>query len=270
MTPQQLFLQELELVRRVVAWVSSRHGLRVEDARDFESTVHTRLIENDYAVLARFEGKSTLKTYLTAVIHRIYLDFQVQRFGKWRPSAQARRLGPLALRLERLLYRDGLTFDEACGVLQSGPAPTESRDTLYALSLELPLRTQRQYASSDGHEPIDPASASSPGEQAERQALARRICVVLRRVIAALPARDRILMRLHFERGLSIADVARSLAEEQKALYRRRDGLLKQMRAELEAEGVRQEDVAELLSRLDWDMALTAEGLANEVGHDLS
>ena len=210
MTPQQLFLQELDLVRRIVAWVSGRHGLGGEDARDFESTVHTRLIENDYAALARFEGKSTLKTYLTAVIHRIYLDFQVQRFGKWRPSAQARKLGPLALRLERLLYRDGLSFDEACGVLQSDLAPTESRDTLYAVSLKLPLRSSRQAASDDGREPIDPASASSPVEQAEQQALARHVCLALRRAIAAFPARDRVLLRLYFERELSMADVARS------------------------------------------------------------
>lgn len=270
MTPQQLFLQELDLVRRIVAWVCARHGLRGEDARDFESNVHTRLIENDYAILSRFEGRSALKTYLTAVISRIYLDFQAQRFGKWRPSAQARRLGPLALRLERLLYRDGLTFEEACGVLQNDLSAIDGREALHALSLKLPLRTNHRCTSDDGHEPVDPASALSPVEQAERQALARRTFQALRRALARLPARDRILMRLHFERGLSMADVARSLGEEQKALYRRRDALLKQLRAELEAEGIRQEDAVELLSGLDWDEALTSEGVESGVGHDLS
>ena len=155
-------------------------------------------------------------------------------------------------------------------MLQIDPTLTESRDTLYLVSLKLPLRSQHQAASSDGREPIDPASASSPVEQAERQALARRICLVLRRVIAALPARDRILMRLHFERGLSIADVARSLGEDQKALYRRRDALLKQLRAELEAEGIRREDVGELLSEVDWDVALAGEGVSSGARHDLS
>ena len=270
MTLQQLFLQELELVRRIVAWVCARHGLRGEDARDFESTVHTRLIENDYAVLGRFEGKSALKTYLTAVISRIYLDYQAQRFGKWRPSAQARRLGPLALRLESLLYRDGITFDEACGVLQSELRVSDGRDTLYALSLKLPLRTSRKAVSNDGREPVDPGSALSTVEQAERQALARRMLLALRRALAGLPARDRVLMRLHFERGLSMADVARSLGEDQKALYRRRDALLKQLRAELEAEGIRQQDVAELLSGLDWDEATMAESVESGVAHDLS
>ena len=270
MTPQQLFLQELELVRRIAAWVCARHGLRGEDARDFESTVHTRLIENDYAVLGRFEGKSALKTYLTAVISRIYLDFQVQRFGKWRPSAQARKLGPSALRLERLLYRDGLTFDEACGVLQNDLAVVESREALHALSLKLPLRTSHKCTSDDGREPVDPASLFSPAEQAERRALAGRTFHALRQALARLPARDRILMRLHFERGLTMADVARSLGEEQKALYRRRDALLRQLRGDLETEGIRQEDAAELLSGLDWDEALTSEGVASGVGHDLS
>ena len=270
MTPQQLFLQELDLVRRIVAWVCARHGLRGEDSRDFESTVHTRLIENDYAVLARFEGKSTLKTYLTAVVNRFYLDFQVQRFGKWHSSARARRLGPLALRLERLLYRDGLTFDEACGVLQNDPGLAESRETLYAVSLKLPLRSSHKCSSDLGQEPVDPATERSPAEQRERHALARHTFDTLRRALAGLPARDRVLMRLHFERGLSLADVARSLAEEQKPLYRRRDALLEQLREALEADGIRQEDAAELLTELDWDEALTAEGEASGAGYDLS
>src|SRR5215470_20195503 len=94
MSREQLFLSELALIERVIAWVSARRCLWGADAEDFASTVKLRLIENDYEVLGRFEGRSSLKTYLTAVVTRMYLDYQVQRFGKWRPSAEARRLGP--------------------------------------------------------------------------------------------------------------------------------------------------------------------------------
>jgi DNA-directed RNA polymerase specialized sigma24 family protein len=99
MTREQLFLEQLAVIERVIGWVCSRHGLRGADAEDFASAVKTRLIENDYEVLGRFEGRSSLKTYLASVVNRLYLDFQVQRFGKWRPSAEARRLGTVALRL---------------------------------------------------------------------------------------------------------------------------------------------------------------------------
>src|SRR5258706_111345 len=154
MTREQLFLSELALIERVIAWVCARRCLRGADAEDFGSAVKLRLIEGDYEILGRFEGRSSLKTYLAAVIQRLYLDYQTQRFGKWRPSAEARRLGPVALRLESLLYPDGLTFEEACGVLQTDFGVTESREALYELSQKLPLRRNRGDFSRPNHEAV--------------------------------------------------------------------------------------------------------------------
>lgn len=260
MTREELFLSELALIERVISWVCARRCLRGADAEDFASTVKLRLIENDYEVLGRFEGRSSLKTYLTAVITRLYLDYQVQRYGKWRSSAEARRLGPVALRLEALLYRDGLTFDEACGVLQTDFHVAQSRAELDELRQKLPPRVDRRPVSDDdGPEPVGPDGALSAIEHTERQALADRTFVALRQALKRLPASDRIVLRLHVERGLSVADVARALHEDQKALYRRRDSLYHQLRRDLEAEGIGCGDAHELLSTLDWDSALTAD-----------
>jgi len=261
MTREQLFLSELPLIERVIAWVCARRCLRGADAEDFASTVKLRLIENDYEILGKFEGRSSLKTYLTAVVNRLYLDYQVQRFGKWRPSAEARRLGAVALRLEALLYRDGLTFAEACGVLQTDFRVAESREALYELSLKLPPRVDRKPVSDEGQPPAS-GNGRSPIERAEREALAERTFLALRQALARLPARDRVILRLHLEAGLTMADVARALGEEQKALYRRKDAAFERMRGDLEAEGIRQRDVRDLLSTLDWESALTAGAAA--------
>jgi RNA polymerase sigma factor for flagellar operon FliA len=257
MAGAQTFEAELALIERVIDWVCARRCLRGADAEDFASTVKLRLIENDYEILARFEGRSSLKTYMTAVINRLYIDYQNQRFGKWRPSAQARRLGPVALRLECLLYRDGLTFEEARGVLQTAGV-AESPEALHALSLELPVRSTRRGLSDDVHEPSHARGGLSAIEQAERQALADKTFVALRRALHRLSHRDRIVLRLHVESGLTIADVARALGEDQKALYRKRDALFTQLRRDLESEGIGGHDAQELLSTLDWDAALTA------------
>jgi RNA polymerase sigma factor (sigma-70 family) len=256
-TREQLFLSELALIERVIAWVCARRGLRGADAEDFASTVKLRLIENDYEILGRFEGRSSLKTYLTAVVHRLYIDYQAQRFGKWRPSAEARRLGTTALRLESLLSRDGLTFDEAASVLRSDLETAENREELYALSLKLPPRSRRGPRTTGAHEPVDARDGFSVVEQTERRALAARTFAALRRALRHLPPRDRIVLRLHVEDGLSMADVAKGLGEDHKALYRRRDALFKQLRLDLQADGIQCHDARELLATLDWESALT-------------
>jgi RNA polymerase sigma factor (sigma-70 family) len=256
MTREHLFLSELAVIERVIAWVCARRCLRGADAEDFASVVKSRLIENDYEVFAKFQGRSSLKTYLTSVINRHYLDFQVQRFGKWRPSAEARRLGPVAVRLECLMFRDGLTFDEASGVLQSDPRVSETRDALHAMSQRLPNRPSRS-RSGDGHEPSRHENAAWTVERAERQALAERTFEVIRRSLSQLPARDRVFLRLHLESGLTVAEAARSLGLDQKALYRKKEDVLKRLRAALEAEGIGSEAARELLSTLDWDAAFS-------------
>jgi RNA polymerase sigma factor (sigma-70 family) len=256
MTREKQFLAQLPVIESVIGWVCARHGLRGADAEDFASAVKTRFIEHDYDVLARFEGRSSLKTYLAVVVNRLYLDFQVRRFGKWRPSAEARRLGPVALRLERLLHRDGMSFDEACGVLKSDPQVAETRDELYALSLRVPPRPGRRGASAAEAAPeiVVPAT-----DRHERQALADHAFATIRGSFARLPARDRLFLRLHFESGFTVAEAARALGEDQKALYRKREALLKGLRADLSAAGIGAQDGRELLSTLDWEAALSGE-----------
>jgi RNA polymerase sigma factor for flagellar operon FliA len=255
MSREQQFLSHLGDIERVIAWVSSRRGLRGADAEDFASSVKLRLIENDYEVLARFEGRSSFRTYLAAVVNHLYLDFQVRRFGKWRPSAAARRLGPVALRLERLMDRDGLGFEEACGVLQSDPRVKEGRDALYAMSESLRSRPPSAPAGA-GREAVSEETAASRLERGERQALADRAFPLVRRSLSRLDARDVVFFRLLFETGLTVAQAARSLGLDQRALYRRKEEILARLRSDLEAAGIDAVAAQELLSRLDWEAAL--------------
>jgi RNA polymerase sigma factor (sigma-70 family) len=245
------------VIERTISWVCARRCLRGADAEDFGSVVKSRLIENDYEVLARFEGRSSLKTYLVAVVSRMYLDFQVHRFGKWRSSAEARRLGTVAVRLECLVYRDGLTFDEACGVLQGDARIAESREALHSIWLRLPQRSRRQEI--EGVDPVAPDRPCAGLERTERQALADRTFSAIRRSVARLPVRDRLFMRLHLEAGLTVAEVSRTMSLDQKALYRRKDEILKTLRADLEAEGIGRQEARDLLSDVDWDVVLAAE-----------
>ena len=259
MTHEQWFLEQLPVIERVTGWVCARRGLRGADAEDFASIVKIRLIENEYEVLGKWQGRSTMKTYLTTVINRIYLDFQVQRFGKWRPSAEAKRLGPEAQRLEQLMFRDGLSFDEACEVMLSDPRMRLTRDDLHAIRLKLPARRTRR-GDLHEYEPVRPEGAGEAVERAERQALADKTFAVIRCSLSRLPARERLFLRLHFQSGMTVADAARALgAADDKAFYRKKEEILKLLRTDLEAEGISREDAQELLLNLDWEAALSAD-----------
>src|SRR5262245_46902863 len=138
MNPQAAFLENLETIERIIGAICRRHVLVGDDRDDFDSYVKMRLIEGDYAVFAKFQGLSSLTTYLTVVITRFFQDFRTSRWGRWRHSAEANRLGPVALTLEILIYRDGHSVREAIQILRSrgGDLPTDRE--LIELAARLP------------------------------------------------------------------------------------------------------------------------------------
>ena len=137
---EALFVSQLGLVERVVGFVCARHHLSPADADDFGSHARLKLIEDGYAILRKFEGRSSLRTYHTVVIERLFLDYRISAWGKWRPSAEARRCGAAGVLLEQLLVRDGYSLDEACEVMKTNHAVTMPRSGLEELAGRLPVR----------------------------------------------------------------------------------------------------------------------------------
>src|ERR1700720_4289002 len=74
--PDQFFLGHLKLIEEVVSHACRRPHLNREDAEDFAGQVPCKPIEDDYAGLRKFQGRSSPKTYLTVVINNQLLDFQ--------------------------------------------------------------------------------------------------------------------------------------------------------------------------------------------------
>ena len=116
------------LVEEVVRFVARRHRLTPDDATELGSLVRYKLVEDDYHVLRSFQNRSSMKTYLTTVVSRVWLDWQVTRRGKWRPSVAAKRLGDTAVRLEQLLVRDRLTHRAASGARSKSDLPSVQPD----------------------------------------------------------------------------------------------------------------------------------------------
>jgi len=235
MTPEQLFLENLPTIDALVQIVCRRHRLSRTDAEEFASIVRLRLIENDYAVIRKFRGGSSLRTYLAVVIARHCLDYRAACWGRWRPSQGARRLGPAAVRLEKLMVRDGLSFDEACATLPPADQ-TISSERLRRFAEQFPPRVKRRWVEIENLE--DGWAGTTTPEVDERLTDDRRVTAALGGALKSLDPADRRLLKLRFTNGLSISTIARQEGLDQASLYRRVAGLLRRMRRDLERRGV--------------------------------
>jgi len=257
----EIYLAHSDLIERAIATVCRRHHLYGADAEDLASTVRLHLVVGDYAVLRQFQGRSSLPSYLIVVITRQFQDWRNARWGKWRPSAEAKRLGDLAVRLETLTVRDGCSLDDAHELLRTHHHITESREALELLAVRFPQRYKRSFVNDDVVETIaSPAGTAEDDVIAgEAAASARRASDALGGAMRSLPAQDRLILTMKFEDNCSIADIARALRLESKPLYRHMEKLLAALRLALEAQGLTAEDLAVAWSRRGFDALGTRE-----------
>jgi RNA polymerase sigma factor (sigma-70 family) len=246
---QRRLVAALPDVEAAVRLVAQRQCLSRAECEELASEVKLALVDNDYAVLDRFQGRSSLRTYLVTVVHRVFLDQRRKHWGKWRPSAAARRQGPLAVRLEELLYRDRLPFDEAAETLRTRYGSSQSREALLALARRLPVRPDRRPASDVDLETLPAAETEDPQAQLESAMTVARAQPLIEDEIRRLPPRDRIILRLRFEDDLSVADIARILNLDQKRLYRCIDDILARFRRALEERGLGWAELARMIDR---------------------
>jgi RNA polymerase sigma factor for flagellar operon FliA len=245
-TPAALFVESLPIIDRLVAAIARRHALTAHDADDFRSWVQVRMIENGYAVFRKFGGRSTLATYLTAVLSHLFLDYRNSLWGRWRPCAAAERLGPIGVRLDELLHRDGCSLREAREMLRSRGCELDDRE-LGRMAASFPVRRGTQELSLDTIEgttfEADSASATLPYAARDVHGMQ-----ALRDAVSALRPEDQVIIRMRFWDGVSVADIAKSLRLDAKPLYRRIELIEKRLRTLLADGGIDRERARDLLS----------------------
>jgi RNA polymerase sigma factor for flagellar operon FliA len=249
--PAAQLVAHLAWIDRVAASLTRRHGGTADDAEEFASWAKTRLVDDDYAILRKFRGESALTTYLTTVLAMLYRDFRVARFGRWRPSAAAQRRGPVAVRMETLVYRDGMGVEQAARLLHARGETALSVGELARMLAELPPRgpTRPVEVATDVVPDLPSPHGAADAEVLRGEAERHRGALggALSSSLERLPPEDRVILRLHYWEGLSVADVARALGLEQKPLYRRLERLHRRLRGDLEGAGVSREGVRMLL-----------------------
>jgi RNA polymerase sigma factor for flagellar operon FliA len=240
-----IYLQHLQAIDRIASSLCRRHGIRGADAEDFTSEVRLRLLENDYAVIRKHRGDSSMITFLTVVIANLLRDYRIKLWGKWRPSAEAKRLGDNAVLLETAMYRDGLSFEDACALLERDVRLDIDRAQLRQIATKLPVRAPRRIEGEEALAEV-PAVSQSDGRvlEAERREEHAAMQGVVTRWLATLASEDQLIIKLRFYEGLSVADVARALGVPQKPLYTRIARMLEALSVVLKREGIGPESFA--------------------------
>jgi RNA polymerase sigma factor (sigma-70 family) len=257
---REAFEAHLPLIREIIRYVARRYRLDQENAEDLSSHILLKLIENDYGAIRAFQGRSSLRTYLTVVIQRLFLDFRVQKWGKWRPSAETRRLGGVALQLDRLLSRDGHSLASAVEILHASLGGTLTREQLSEIAGRLPQR-QRPYYESDSELSLIPTDGAVEERllQEERTAAARQIAGALGRALQELTAEDRLILKMRYQDSFTIREIAAALHLEARPLYARFEKCHRRLRVSLEGSGISWNDVASILGRADMDLKVGLE-----------
>ena len=247
--PRQWYVEQLDVIDRIASSICRRNGVQGADAEDFGADVCLKLLQDDHAVLRKYRGASSPTTFLTVVISNLFRDYRVKHWGKWRPSAEAKRQGGVAVLLEAAMYRDGQTFDQACAFLANDGRLTVDRAQLRKLLADLPARVSRRV---DDNANVDDVQASESADarvlEHERQGRVQAAKAALGRAIDRLPPEDKLIVRLHFYEGFTVADVARAVGIPQKPLYVRMKRLLEALSKDLQGQGIGPE-------YHDWDFA---------------
>jgi len=266
----QLFLENLPVIDAAVASVCRRYRLAADEADDFSAEVRLRFIERNYEPLREFKGRSTLRTYLTVVVTHLFLDYRNRLWGKWRPSAEAMRIGPVAILFEKLVVRDGWSVAQAMEQLTTNHrvAPEELRRLD---RLKVAERPASRETVSEREAELVPSRDAAPDDnivRAEQDFRARRIQAALDRARQALPAEDRLILRMRFDDSMSVAEIARALRRDQKRLYRTIEHLFVTLRERLEADGISKAEMASLFASGAFDDPTDAPGASGRPGSD--
>lgn len=226
-------------IRRIARRAAVRGGLAEDRCDDFVSHVFLALLRDDHVVLREYRGDAKLETYLVVVIQNLLRDYRNRHWGRYRPSAAARRLGLDAIRLEAYLVRDGLDAHTAIELMIRNHKSRSGRERLEALAARLAdRRCDARRAAGEGACPAAQEEAFDPLEDRARSDQVRAIGKALAQAITDLPDDQRRLLRLIFRDNWTIARIARTLQRDQRSLYRLRDRCLRSLRHGLESKGL--------------------------------
>jgi RNA polymerase sigma factor (sigma-70 family) len=185
-----------------------------------------RLIANSFRRLRKFQpgGPAVFATWLRAVVRNLCLDWRRKQFGRRRRFRSISRLPLFDQEVFASFYERGLSSEEGLPLLQARfPGATLAHVAESKERIEAQLTTRQQWllsvhagrrapATNDAFEQVE-TTLDIPDHRPDPEALAllaeRR--AGLNSALAHLSKHERLLVRLRFEKDLTLEQIARLL-----------------------------------------------------------
>jgi RNA polymerase sigma factor (sigma-70 family) len=180
-----------------------------------------QLSRDEFRRLRKFSvaGRATFSTWLCAVIRNLCLDWHRQEYGRPRAFTSVAKMSAADQLLFELIFRRGLTAEEARHELCSAGYPVSfakiedkiaelrrcmSSRQLWLLSSGNTVVTSLEESTDGVHTP----EAVDPAPDPETMAIIRQTRSQISAALAQLSEADRLLVRLRYEEDLTLQQVA--------------------------------------------------------------
>jgi len=248
MDPEKIFSSSDLLVK--IETVCKRRFSAENDQNECYIYVIDSLKADNFKRLRAFKGKSSLNTYLYALINSLVIDFRRKQYGRRRIPAGVAKLGKWAETVYRFVCWQKFSFDDAYDFLRIDGLYTGSY--IEFIKETEPIR-RAPCRENPAFQPIDEThervlkniddADSNPLElliqKLDREKRIKAIKVI-RETIAALSEDDQLLVRLVYGSDQSVPAAAKVIGLSASTAGKRLKSLLTKFRENLLAVGIRE------------------------------
>ena len=235
------FLQSCSVVIFQVVRLSEQD---TDAAADCFLFVCEQLSRRRFRRLCRFQpkGPATFATWLRAVVRRLCLDWHRKEFGRARIFHSLSSLSTADQAVFRCVFEQGMRLDETFSQLRARfPTLTREQVAASAEQIQRTLTPRQLFLLGVRRPKLEPLEAAEegwpeqqladPGPDPESLAALEEQRTALTRALSRLPAPDRLLIRLRFERELTLEEVGRiTKSGDAQSVDRRIRGILERLR----------------------------------------
>jgi RNA polymerase sigma factor (sigma-70 family) len=216
------FLQDYSgLILQVIS-LSERDPDQISDCFVFACE---QLSRNNFHRLCQFEptGAATFPTWLRAVVRHLFIDWRRKEFGRYRISQSIAHLSGFDQAVFQLLYEQHASREESLVLLaRNYPETTADRLRKSVEQIQQALTPRQRWLLSSRHRTPTAAAAFLGQDNVslleqipdslpdpESRAAQDEELDGISKALSALDPRDRLLIRLRYEQGLTLEQVAR-------------------------------------------------------------